>query len=216
MGHTPTPVRLGLFGRNSGKIPERPRKRSQSVSWNIPREYGWDAPSPIIQGIWGFQSVSRILSPPVRLGAPLFSELVPERASQSRSWNFQQNWGYFWEDSPPKFRGRSVRNPLFYSIFWGPPLKFRRWIFTPKFKRHGLTGMSLCMYLNQTACLQDTLPHLETTSECNAPGPWLDISYIPLHSFEPPWKTLTSLNKESRPIFPRRQWHLEFSLSFFP
>ena len=45
------PVRLGLSGRNSGKIPERPRKRSQSVSWNFPREYGWDAPNPIIQGI---------------------------------------------------------------------------------------------------------------------------------------------------------------------
>ena len=45
------PVRLGLSGRNSGKIPERPRKRSQSVSWNFPREYGWDAPNPRIQGI---------------------------------------------------------------------------------------------------------------------------------------------------------------------
>ena len=32
--------------RNSGKIPERPRKRSQSVSWNSPREYGRDAPKP--------------------------------------------------------------------------------------------------------------------------------------------------------------------------
>ena len=79
------------------EIPERPRKRSQSVSWNFPREYGWDAPNPIIQGIWGIQSVSRILSPPVRLGTPLFSELVPERASQSWSWNSQQYWGYFWE-----------------------------------------------------------------------------------------------------------------------
>ena len=28
------PVRLGLSRRNSGKNPERPRKRSQSVSWN--------------------------------------------------------------------------------------------------------------------------------------------------------------------------------------
>ena len=45
------PVRPGLSGRNSGKIPERPRKRSQSVSGNSPREYGWDPPSPIIQGI---------------------------------------------------------------------------------------------------------------------------------------------------------------------
>ena len=58
------PVRLGHSRRNSGKIPERPRKRSQSVSWNSPREYGWDPRSPIIQGIWGFQSISRILSPP--------------------------------------------------------------------------------------------------------------------------------------------------------
>ena len=90
------PVRLGLSGRNPGKIPERPRKRSQSVSWNSPREYGWDAPNPIIQGIWGFQRISRILSPPVRLGTPLFSEVVPERASQSRSWNSQQYWGYLW------------------------------------------------------------------------------------------------------------------------
>ena len=30
------PARLRLSGRNSGKIPERPRKRSQSASWNSP------------------------------------------------------------------------------------------------------------------------------------------------------------------------------------
>ena len=30
------PVRLALSGRNSGKTPERPRKCSQSVSWNFP------------------------------------------------------------------------------------------------------------------------------------------------------------------------------------
>ena len=33
------------------EAPERPRKRSQSVSWDSPREYGWDTPNPIIQGI---------------------------------------------------------------------------------------------------------------------------------------------------------------------
>ena len=27
------------------KIPERPRKRSQNLSWNSPREYGWDPPT---------------------------------------------------------------------------------------------------------------------------------------------------------------------------
>ena len=85
-----------------GKIPERPRKRSQSVSWNSSREYGWDPPRPIIQGIWGFQSISRIFSPPVRLGTPLFSEVVPERASQGRSSNSQQYWGYFWKKTSGK------------------------------------------------------------------------------------------------------------------
>ena len=57
------PVRLGLSERNSGKIPERPRKRSQSVSCNSPREYGWGPPNPVIQGISGYQSISSILSP---------------------------------------------------------------------------------------------------------------------------------------------------------
>ena len=110
------PVRLGLSGRNSGKIPERPRKRSQSVSWNFPREYGWDAPNPIIQGIWGFQSISRILSPPVRLGTLFFSEVVLERASQSRSWNSQQYWVFLifgpeWYSDFSIFEDNSPRKP---------------------------------------------------------------------------------------------------------
>ena len=46
LGHTPQ------YGWDfPEEIPERPRKRSQSVSWNSPREYGWDAPNAIIQGI---------------------------------------------------------------------------------------------------------------------------------------------------------------------
>ena len=36
------------------------------------------------------QSICRILSPSVRLGTPLFLEVVPERASQSWSWDSQQ------------------------------------------------------------------------------------------------------------------------------
>ena len=64
---------------NSGKT----QKCSQSVSWNSPWEYGWDAPNPIIQGIWRLQSISRILSPPVRLGTPLFSEVVTLRAGHA-------------------------------------------------------------------------------------------------------------------------------------
>ena len=66
------PVRLGLSRRNSGKIPERLRKHSQSVPWNSRREYGWGAPNPIIKGIWGFQSISRIISPPSAAGGASF------------------------------------------------------------------------------------------------------------------------------------------------
>ena len=40
------PVRLGLSGRNSGKIPERPRKRSQSISWNFPSRVRLGCPKP--------------------------------------------------------------------------------------------------------------------------------------------------------------------------
>ena len=58
LGHTPSTA--GNSRKKFRKLLERPRKRSQSVSWNSPREYGWDAPNPIIQGNWGFQSISRI------------------------------------------------------------------------------------------------------------------------------------------------------------
>ena len=43
-----TPLTPGLSGGNSGKNPERSRKRSQNFSWNSPRENGWDPPSPFI------------------------------------------------------------------------------------------------------------------------------------------------------------------------
>ena len=67
-------VRLGLSAGNSGKTPEM----LSEFSWNSPREYGCDPTSLIIQGIWGCQSISRILSPSVKLGTTLFSEVVPE------------------------------------------------------------------------------------------------------------------------------------------
>ena len=96
LGHTPSTAGTfrKKFRKDSGKTPETLSERFPGIPG---REYGWDAPNPIIQGIWGFQSISRISSPPVRLGALLFSEVVPERASQSRSWNSQQYWGYFWK-----------------------------------------------------------------------------------------------------------------------
>ena len=78
-------VRLGLSGRNSRKIPERPRKRSHRIFWNAPREYGWLTPKPYN---------SRHLKPPEQFqnslpfstaGDVSFLEVVLERASQSWS-----------------------------------------------------------------------------------------------------------------------------------
>ena len=79
------PVRLEL----SGKIPERPRKRSQSVSWTSPREYGWDAPSPIIQA-FGASRAFPEFSPSQYGWGRLFFQKWFRMASQSRSWNSQQ------------------------------------------------------------------------------------------------------------------------------
>ena len=99
--------------------PERPRKRSQSVSWNSSRECSWDPPSPTIQGIWGYQSISRILSPSTASGDASFfrsgsgeglSELVMEflavlRACLKRSYpnflrSFVMSSFLFWVGPP--------------------------------------------------------------------------------------------------------------------
>ena len=40
------PAQLGLSGRNSAKILERLRRRSERFSWNSPREYGWEPERP--------------------------------------------------------------------------------------------------------------------------------------------------------------------------
>ena len=68
------PIWLALSGRNSRKIPERPWKRSQSVSWNSHREYGWDPPNPIIQGISGFQHFQTSLLPQYGWGRLFFQK----------------------------------------------------------------------------------------------------------------------------------------------
>ena len=49
-----------------------PETLSQSFSCNSPQEYGWDPPSPIIQGIGRLQSISRIPSPPRTAGDTSF------------------------------------------------------------------------------------------------------------------------------------------------
>ena len=44
LGHTPSTART--FRKKLRKILERPRKHSQSFSWKLPREYGWDPTNP--------------------------------------------------------------------------------------------------------------------------------------------------------------------------
>ena len=160
------PLSLVLNLSETGPYPQygwdlRPRKRSQSVSWNSPREYSWDPPNPIIQGIWGFQSISRILSPPARLGTPLFSEVVPERVSQSRSWNTQQYWGYIWETA--------------FGLFWNlGHASLLYWVHVNKHKSklHASTqswSLAFQVYLVQVlhncAC-QDTMQKTEPVKDC--------------------------------------------------
>ena len=63
LGHTPSTA--GTFRKKfRKKTPERPRKPSQSVSWNSRREYGWDPPNPIYKKVfWSLESISKIISP---------------------------------------------------------------------------------------------------------------------------------------------------------
>ena len=110
-------VQLGLSRRNSGKFPERPRKCSQSVSWNSPWEYSWDFPNPLIQGIWGFQSISRILSPWVRLGTPLFVQWFrrgPPRADHGISSRFLDVFERWGTDTQPRTDSPKVVNKQNY------------------------------------------------------------------------------------------------------
>ena len=80
------------FRKNSGKTPETLSEHflefPSRVRLGCPKPYN---PRHLRLP----EHFQNYLPPPVRLGALLFSEVVPERASQSRSWNSQQYWGYF-------------------------------------------------------------------------------------------------------------------------
>ena len=90
MGHTPSTAGTfrKKFRKNSGKTPETLSEHFLEF----------------------LSSVSRILSPPVRLGTPLFSELVPERASQSRCHGIPSSTGGISEKNL-KFRRVTIRGP---------------------------------------------------------------------------------------------------------
>ena len=96
-------LRLGLSRRNSGKTPESlsehflefpSRGRLGSLKPYISLLFG-----PIIQGIWGSQSISRILSASVRLRTLLFSkcfqrgpELVMQFPAVLRAFREETDW----------------------------------------------------------------------------------------------------------------------------
>ena len=91
VGHTPNTA--GTFRRkfrkNSGKTPETLSELFLGVSLKstarIPQALHFKA----------FEASRAFPEFSVRLGTPLFSEVIPERASQSWSWNSQQYSGNF-------------------------------------------------------------------------------------------------------------------------
>ena len=81
IGHTPSTA--GTFGANSGKNPERPRKRSQSFFLEFPSRVWLGSPKPYNSRQFPdllVQSISRIIPPPQygwKQGFFILAEVVP-------------------------------------------------------------------------------------------------------------------------------------------
>ena len=110
-------MRLGPSGGNSGKIRKDPGNAlrvfpgiSLGSTAGIPQTLQFKA----FKASRAFPEFS---PPPVRLGTPLFSEVVPERASQSRSWNSQQYWGYFLVIESPEYRSGQTASGQHFPLF---------------------------------------------------------------------------------------------------
>ena len=91
------------------EIPERPRNALRAFP-GIPLESTAGIPQALkFKAFEGSRAFPEFSPPQVQLRTPLFSEVVPERASQSRSWNSQQYWGCFWPTTaflnPKSIRG---------------------------------------------------------------------------------------------------------------
>ena len=89
------PVRSRLSGRNSGKKSGKTPETLSERFLEFPSRVRLGSPKPYNSRQLRLPEHFQKSLPPVRLGTPLFSEVVLERASQSRSWNSQQYWGYF-------------------------------------------------------------------------------------------------------------------------
>ena len=91
VGHTPSAAGTfrKKFRKNSGKTPET----LSELLLEFPSRVRLGSPKPYNSRHLKLPEHFQNSLPPVRLGTLLFSEVVPERASQSRSWNSQQHWG---------------------------------------------------------------------------------------------------------------------------
>ena len=84
-------------GRNSVKIPERPPETLSERFLEFPSRVRLGCPKPYNSRHWRLpEHFQNSLPIQYGWGRFFFSEVVPERASPSRSWNSQQYWGYFW------------------------------------------------------------------------------------------------------------------------
>ena len=81
------------------------RQMGHTPSTALPEKFRKDPGNPLraFPGIplGSTQRISRIVSPAVRLGTPLFSEVVPERASQSRCHGIPSSTGGIPDQSWP-------------------------------------------------------------------------------------------------------------------
>ena len=119
MGHTPSAAGTSWkkFRKISGKTPETLSERflefPSRVRLGCPKPYN-------LRHLKLPEHFQNSFLPPVRLGTPLFSELVPERASQSWSSTSQQYWGRFWTKAKGFWRAR--RQLRSCHINWGTNL----------------------------------------------------------------------------------------------
>ena len=92
LGHTPSTAGTfrKKFRKNSGKTPET----LSELFLEFPSRVRLDPPSPDNSRHLRLpEHFQNCLPPSTAGGASFFSEVVPERASQSQSWNSQQYWG---------------------------------------------------------------------------------------------------------------------------
>ena len=104
-------TKAGTFRKKFGKVPERPRKRSESISWNSPRKYGW-AGIPQALSFKAFEG-SRAFPespPPIRLGGGFFFQKWFRRGPLRAGHGIPRSTGGISEKGLPKgpFRTKSA------------------------------------------------------------------------------------------------------------